>query len=266
MKVSLPHRRHSAFTLIELVISGALMSVLLAAGYLCLSAGTSSQRIVESRSDAAQTGRVALSMIAADLRSAIQLSREYEFVGMRRALDDIHADNVDFATRNYVPKRRDEADWCETSYFVQKDQRTGEYVLLRRRDASPDPEPLSGGSTEEIARGVKGFRLEYYDGWDWYDEWGDPEGKEQFSALPEPNASGMPEAVRITLTLATGEKAEEGTEAPTLVFETTARLNMAMFFYQSGGGSTNASSTSPGSSPTTQSAPQNAGQPQGGPR
>ena len=254
-----------AFTLIELVVSGALMSVILVGGYLCLSAGTSSQRMVEARSDAAQSGRVALGMIAADLRSAVQLSREWEFVGMRRALENIDADNVDFATRNYVPKRLDEADWCEVSYFVQKDAKTGEFVLFRRRDPTPDPEPLSGGNREEIARGVKGFRLEYYDGWDWYDEWGDPQDKERFSALPEPNASGMPEAVRITLTLATGEKVEEGTAAPTLVLQTTARLNMSLFFYQSGGGSSTNSSSS-NSSSSNSGTPQNAAQPPGGPQ
>src|SRR5262249_44476371 len=156
------------------------------------------------------------------LRSAVQLSKEYEFVGMRRSIDQIDADNVDFGTRNYVPTRPMEGDWCETSYFVQKNAKTGGYALFRRRDPTPDPEPLSGGNSEEIARGVKGFRLEYYDGWKWYDEWGDPEGKERFSALPEPNASGMPEAVRITLTLATGEKVVEGTVEPTLVLQTTA--------------------------------------------
>ena len=249
----------SGFTLIELVVSGALMSMILAAAYLCLTAGTSSQKTVEARSDAAQTARVALSLIAADFRSAVQLSRESEFIGMRRTIDEVDFDNVDFATRNYNPTRLGEADWCETSYFVQKDPRSGEFVLLRRRDPSPDPEPLSGGTTEEIATGVKGFRLEYYDGWDWYDEWGDPFNKQQFSALPDPNASGMPEAVRITLTLATGEKPhEEGAEAPTFTVETTARLNLALFFYQStSSGSTNAVSTG-STSPDTSSQPQQA--------
>jgi type II secretory pathway component PulJ len=252
-----------AFTLMELVISGALMSVVMVAAYLCLTAGTGSQRLVERRSDAAQSGRVAMAMIAADLRSAVQLSKEHEFIGMRRALEDIDADNLDFATRNFVPTRPEEGDWCETSYFVQKDAKTGEYLLLRRRDPTPDPEPLSGGNAEEIARGVKGFRLEYYDGWEWFDEWGDPEGKEQFSALPEPNASGMPEAVRITLTLATGEKVPAGVEEPTFVLQTTARLNMALFFYQStGGSSTNSSGNSAESGGPAQNAPPSPGGPQ----
>jgi prepilin-type N-terminal cleavage/methylation domain-containing protein len=97
--------RRQGFTLIELVISGTLMTIILAAGYLSLTAGSNSQKLVEKRSDAAQSGRVILAMIAADFRSAVPLSKEYEFVGMRRSLDEIDADNVDFATRNYVPKK-----------------------------------------------------------------------------------------------------------------------------------------------------------------
>lgn len=259
MTIARSHRKCRAFTLIELVISGALMALILTAGYLCLTAGTGSQRLVEARSDAAQNGRVALSMIAADLRSAVQLSKDDEFVGLRRSLDQMDADNVDFATRNFVPTRPEEGDWCETSYFVQKDPKTDEYVLFRRRDPTPDPEPLNGGDSEEIARGVKGFRLEYYDGWDWYDEWGDPQGKERFSVLPEPNASGMPEAVRITLTLATGEKVDEAKPEPMLVLQTTARLNMAMFFYRSASGSSTNSASSSNNSGTPQNTPQQPG-------
>src|SRR5688500_12666083 len=92
------------FTLIELIISGGLMSVILVSAYLCLSAGTSSQRMVEARSDAVQSGRVALAVIAADLRNAVPLSKEKEFIGMRRTLGETDADNLDFATRNYTPR------------------------------------------------------------------------------------------------------------------------------------------------------------------
>ena len=247
--------RGGGFTLIELIISGGLMSIILVSAYVCLTASTGSQRMVEARSDSAQGARVALSLMAADLRSAVPLSKEIEFVGMRRVVGEVDADNLDFATRNYAPKNSAEADWCETSYFVQKDAKTSEFVLYRRRDPSPDPEPFAGGAQEEITRGVRGFRLEYYDGYDWYDEWGDPQGKQKFAALPDPNVSGLPEAVRITLTLDSGEKAAEGETSPSLVLQTTARLNMSLFFYRStsGGGSTNNSSSAPapGAPPAT---------------
>src|SRR5438132_1368189 len=75
------------FTLIELVISGALMSIILGAAYVCLSGGVSSQKIIELRSDAVQAARTALALMAADVRSAVPLSKEYEFIGMHRELD-----------------------------------------------------------------------------------------------------------------------------------------------------------------------------------
>lgn len=255
MKLPASLKYRSAFTLIELVISGGLMSVILVSAYVCLTAGTGSQRMVEARADSGQGGRVALAMLAADLRSAVPLSKEMEFIGMRRTVEEIDADNLDFATRNYTPRNAAEGDWCETSYFVQKDSKTGGFVLYRRRDPSPDPEPIAGGNQEELVRGVRGLRLEYYDGFDWWDEWGDPEGKQRFATFPDPNVSGLPEAVRITLTLESGEKAEPGETSASMVLQTTARLNMALYFYRStsGGTSTNSSSSAPeqGPAPTT---------------
>src|SRR5207248_10251495 len=101
----LENARPRGFTLIEMVISGALMSIILASAYVCLSAGFSTQRLVDARSDAAQSARVALSLMAADLRCAVPLSKEFEFIGMHRELEGDNADNLDFATRNYVPQK-----------------------------------------------------------------------------------------------------------------------------------------------------------------
>lgn len=247
MKVSFTASPKRAFTLIELVISSALMVIILAGAYACFAAGLSSRRVIESRSEAVQSARVALGMIAADLRSAVPLSKEFEFVGMRRDLNGRDADNLDFATRNYTPRRAYEADFCEVSYFVQPDPETKSLTLFRRRDATRDPEPLSGGSNEEIARGVTGLRFEFHDGYDWYDEWGDPTGKEKTKTLPDPNVSGLPEAVKITLTVDPAferKKTEEAdSEEPPLVLQTIARINMSLFFYRAGGGSGGATNT-----------------------
>ena len=241
MRVARGQHRPAGFTLIELVISSALMTIILAAGYLCLSAGVASEKLVNSRSEAAQSARVALNLMTADLRNAVPLWREFEFAGLRRQISGVDADNIDFGTRNYSPEIPGEIDFCEVSYYLEKDRDSNAFILYRRRDASPDPEPLAGGTREEIARGVQGLRLEYFDGWDWYDEWGDPEGKQQFSAFPEPNVSGLPEAVRITLSFDpeyNSAAAREGTtNGPPMAFQAVARLNMALFFYEQSGSS-----------------------------
>lgn len=225
------------FTLIELVVSSALMSIILVASYLCLNAGVSSEQLINTRSDAAQSARVALKLMSSDLRNAVPLWKEFEFVGMRRKLGEADADNIDFGTRNYIPANPGELDFCEVSYFLEKDPDSEAYILFRRRDPTPDPEPLSGGRKEEIAKGVHGLRVEYYDGWDWWDEWGDPEGKQRFATYPDPNVSGLPEAVKITLSVDPEYKQRKGSEeesaaiAP-ITFQVIARLNLATYFFQ----------------------------------
>lgn len=228
------NRTFAGFTLIEVVISASLMAIILVGAYLCLSSGLASQKLIESRGEAVQSARVALALMSADLRGACALSKDVQFVGMDRMLGDVEADNLDFATHNYTPRRAGEGDFCEVSYFVNADPKSGKFSLWRRRDPKLDDEPLSGGSREEIAEGVRGLKFEYYNGIVWFDEWGDPDGrgKKQTSLKEKPNLAGMPEAVRITLwieptTRASKERTKTETAEPPLVFQTVARLNLA---------------------------------------
>src|SRR4051812_20843700 len=219
------------------MISAMLMALILGAGYACLSAAFSSQKLMEPRAEAVQNARVAMAMITADLRTACPLSKEFEFLGMHRTVDEMDADNLDFATHNYMPRRAREADFCETSYYVQKDGETGDVSLYRRRNPTIAPDALSGGSRELITRGLRGVTFEYYDGWDWYDSWGetDPKKKDQKASLLAPNISGMPEAVRVTLSFNPNRRAVRNKSAdelkqndePAMVFETIVKLNLA---------------------------------------
>lgn len=218
-------RRHagrsqgSGFTLIELILSASLSSMVLVAAYLLLNAGSQTQRLIESRIDGMQGGRIAMDLMMADLRAAIPLSAQFDFIGMNRELGDstlISADNLDFATQNYTPKYPGEGPFCEVSYFLNGPDEQGEYALWRRRDSTPDEEPLSGGILEEIVGGVVSMSIQYYDGFTWYDDWGSTNPEDPMTAPPPPpqentetntmlipgNLSGMPEAVSVTLSFA----------------------------------------------------------------
>jgi len=249
-------RQVSAFTLIELMIAVGLGALILASGYACLNAAIASRKTIEPRSEVFQNARVAMAIITADLRNACPLSKDFEFLGMRRQMGEMDADNVDFATHNYTPTRANEGDFCEVSYFVGRDRETGKYSLWRRRNPTIAPDPLSGGRQEEIARGIQGVRFEYFDGYDWYDDWGEIKGeaKTANSNKEQYNLTGMPEAVRVTLwfdadpdkrtkksdstdTATSNEPAE-----PALVFQSVARLNLAAYFNNAaptGSGGTN---------------------------
>lgn len=240
--VSIIRRRRASrrgFTLLELVISAAVGALILSAAYLCLYSAMAGKRELEPRLDLLQNGRVALSLLSADLRAACPLSSKFLFLGMHRTVGSMDADNVDFGTHNHMPRQPGQGDFCQVSFFVEKNQKTGVYSLWRRRNPAIGVDPLSGGEREEIARGVTGLKLEYYDGYDWYDTWGDPDGrgKQQFSAREHPNLVGIPEAVKITLSLATppsrkpaAEKEESETRPKSeasLTFQTIVQVNLA---------------------------------------
>ena len=221
----------SAFTLIEMVISSALAAMILVSAYMCLNACLASQKMIEPRAEITQNARTALAIMAADLRSACPLSKDFDFLGMDRMSEDVEADNLDFATHNYFPQRPGEGDFCEVSYFLEKDEQ-GKFNLWRRRNPAISIDPLSGGKREEIARDLLGVRFEYFDGFDWYDDWGQLETSRKETDLLEPNLSGMPEAVRITLFFDSnsGKHTESGETAASeaaLVFQTVVRLENA---------------------------------------
>jgi prepilin-type N-terminal cleavage/methylation domain-containing protein len=227
----------AGFTLVELVISSSLMTIILVSAYLCLHGAISTQRLIEPRVEVIQTGRVVLAQMSADLRCACPLSKENEFLGVHRMSGDVEADSVDFATHNYTPRHPREGDFCAVSFFLDKDPQTGRLSLWRRRNPTIPPNPLSGGIREELADGVAGLRFEYSDGYEWYESWGDAEGrgKLQDSLRYHGNLEGLPDAVRITLWLDVNSKpgiggqtgTETSTNEPPLVFQTVARINLA---------------------------------------
>jgi len=246
----------SAFTLLEMMISAALMSLVLGTSYACLQAGLDTRKLIEPRSDTFQTARVALALIAADLRAACPLHKGPEFLGMKRQIGNMDADNLDFATHQYTPNQPNEGDYCAISWFVEREPKTGETRLWRRRNPTFAFDPLAGGTREEIASGVRGLKLEYYDGYDWYDTWGDVNGqaKKESSARERSNLSGLPEAARVTLLLASepGKATQSSetesrseTEAPSLRFQVVVRINLAGTASSSGQSSTPTGNASP---------------------
>jgi prepilin-type N-terminal cleavage/methylation domain-containing protein len=227
-------RADAAFTLIELVISAAVGAMILTAAALCLNASLSSQKMIDSRVDIVQSARVALALMSADLRAACPLDKDFAFLGDHHMSGNVEADNIDFATHNYTPRHPREGDYCETSYYVDKETNSGEYILFRRRNPTLATDPISGGSREEIAPGVAGLTMEYYDGLDWYETWGDLNGRKQANrTVQPPNLVGMPQAVRITLALKSkparksADQETSTTNEPALVFQTVVYLELA---------------------------------------
>jgi prepilin-type N-terminal cleavage/methylation domain-containing protein len=261
----------AAFTLVEVMISSALMALILTSAYLCLGAGFSAQKMVEPRAEIIQNARVALGLVSADLRAACPLSKTDDFIGMTRMVGEMEADNLDFGTHNYSPRHAREGDFCQESLYLDKDPETGSFSLWRRRNPTLGLNALAGGSKEEIAQGVVGFRVEYYDGTDWYTTWGNADDKKS-QAQPPPAArqrgseTGLPNAVRITLLMDSNPKKKKtesisagATPGPPMIFRTVVRLNLAEATEDAenstGTGDNSNSGTPPGNGPNQPNPP-----------
>jgi len=247
---------HRAFTLVELVVATALTAFVLGAAYACMLAGFSTRKTIEPRSDRFQAARVTLGLLTADLRSACPMHKGPEFLGSPGTEGTVPTGKLDFATHHFTPRREGEGDYACVSWFVEDDPATGESVLWRRRSPGIGPDPLTGGQREEILRPVEGFDLEFYDGLDWYQTWGDPNGraKQESSFRDRPNLVGMPTAVRITLSLPgePGAESADGTPPPPLVFEAVVKIAVD----STGGSSPGANSGGSGSNQNPAAAPE----------
>src|SRR5262249_3978386 len=147
-----------------------------------------------------------------DLRMAVPMTttnRTPEFIGATNPSTE--AGNLDFATRNYTPRRPYEADWCAVSYFLEPDPESDCFILKRRRKSIMDRNPMEGGTTEEIVRGVRDIWYRYYDRYgDVWDDWGDVTGQTRGMTFPPENASGLPFSIRITLVMDAGKPKPRG--------------------------------------------------------
>lgn len=127
--------RRQGFTLIELVISSALMAIILGSAYVCLNAGMATRKIIEPRTDMIQSARTALALMSADLKAACAMSKGPPFLGTDLMLETIEMDRLDFATNHFSPRKPQEGDFCEMSYFLERTPGSQGYTLWRRRSA-----------------------------------------------------------------------------------------------------------------------------------
>ena len=198
---------------------------------MCLNAAMSSQRLIEHRNEIFANARVALSLIASDLRCVCVLSNDFPLVGMDRELGDAEADNLDFATHNYRPKKARESDFCAVSYYLNKDSKSGALSLWCRINPHVSSDAISGGKRQEIIPNVRGLRFEYFDGLEWQDNWGESGMTGSKASSTTHYQTGLPDAVRITLWLETGKdennKSERTQKEPAQKVQTVVRINMA---------------------------------------
>jgi type II secretion system protein J len=166
---------YSGFTLLEVLVASAILSLALAALYGVFSQTLLSKRLAEERAEQARTARIALLRIGEDLQSALPpTGKETYFLGKTRLTQEFPEDTLSFVTltRAALTARTPEGDLSEIAYGVEPDPsditqkqlvRRVRFTLSPRNDAADEAAPLLFQ--------VHGLRFRFFDGREWREEW-----------------------------------------------------------------------------------------------
>lgn len=194
-----PPVRRGGFTLLEILLALSVLSVIL---LLLLSAFTGAARVREtlsSRSRGFRQIRLVLDRIGTDLMGAFASSsreesalslREDQFSGMPAATLTFSAFQLPDGDRGHPP-----AEIAKIRYFPRIGADGVTLEVHREQSDLPFIENKIPAREAAVADGLRGFRIELYDGTTWVKEW--PSGGGTKTALPKKAA--------ITLVDASGE-------------------------------------------------------------
>jgi len=196
------------FTLLEVLVSMAILAIILATIYSAYTTNVEAIQIARQNGEVHQTARIVLDRMTKDLQSAlIQAGEDRKeesgssekiklgLVGQQREINRRRADRIDFTTVTHLPltERGPSSDLCEIGYLVSEDPEGKVLVLLKRDDPTADEDFTEGGSLQEIARNVIEFNLTYLDS--------RGEESDKWSTLEGGAESGLPALIKLRLVL-----------------------------------------------------------------
>jgi type II secretion system protein J len=199
--VPVPPKDVRGFTLLEVLISMAILVIIMAVLYSAYTTNVEAIQIARQNGEVHQAARIVLDRLTKDLQSAlVQVSVPSEkvklgLVGEDHEIDGRRADRIDFTTVTHLPltEAGPASDLCEIGYLVEEDSEDKVLVLWRRDAPSVDDDFTKGGSLQEMARNVLEFNLTYQDSrGDVSDTWNTLEGRP---------GSGLPVLIKVRLVL-----------------------------------------------------------------
>jgi general secretion pathway protein J len=195
--------RSGGFTLLEVLLSMAILAVIMTVIYASFSTAGNNVDQAERRREETDIGRTLMARLSADIanayvkapNTAIQ-GKKVEVLGEKSENDrQIRHDSIALPTLTNFPRpNTKETELWEVEYFFKEKPDGSGYILYRRekRDLSKDA-PLEGGVEYEITDRVESLLFRYLDGTNvWKDD-----GWNQRTTLPK--------AVEIVLTLDSGK-------------------------------------------------------------
>ena len=229
MSLRRPRRRRRGFTLIEVIISIAILAAITSLLFGAFSALKRSKDGLSRVQDRQREARLAMARITRELQSAYLSAH----IPLNQALQvqktifkserGTPADRLDFTAfaNRRLDKNSHVSDQCELSYFgMPNPDGSGTTDLVRRIDTELDLDPTRGGKIEVLATDIDLFDLQYLDAQtgQWQESW----DTTQTTGQPD----RLPLQVRVILVLNGGARSAAERSRGTIRLVTKVGLNM----------------------------------------
>ena len=229
MNARRPRRRSRGFTLIEVIISIAILAAITSLLFGAFSALKRSKDGLSRVQDRQREARLAMARITRELQSAYlsahiplnpALQVQKTVFKSERGTPADRLDFTAFANRR-LDKNSHVSDQCELSYFgMPNPDGSGTTDLVRRIDTELDLDPTRGGKIEVLATDIDLFDLQYLDAQtgQWQESW----DTTQTTGQPD----RLPLQVRVILVLNGGARSAAERSRGTIRLVTKVGLNM----------------------------------------
>lgn len=185
-----------AFTLIEVMVAMAIISIVSTLIYTAFSQTAQNKRRIESELDRNHEIRMGIERMARELSMAFVSTHfnpaaaapvvKTAFVGK----DSGKGSRVDFTSFSHQRLYRDahESDQNEISYYLDDDRKgSGHSMLVRREQRRIDDDPQQGGQAQILIENVSRFELTYLEPltFQWLTTWDTTQAAMQPNRLPQ---------------------------------------------------------------------------------
>ncbi|MBU4312588.1 MAG: prepilin-type N-terminal cleavage/methylation domain-containing protein [Candidatus Omnitrophica bacterium] len=151
-------RDRTGFTLVEMLISLAILAMIVASTFTIFSSSSKSWQKGEARSERYHNARAAIGKISMELSQAvIREDGLCRFIGEK--------DEVKFVS--FVSSSSGVFEAAEIEYWLDKERK----FLLRNEDIEPDYDFSTQDQSDILADNISELGFSYYDGVDWSDTW-----------------------------------------------------------------------------------------------
>lgn len=196
--IKLVSEKERAFTLVEIIVSCAILVILMGALYRIFGAGSSAWQKGEARTRMYQNARIILDLMSREIKSAF-ISRgdpHLVFKGSESFLT--------FISASHTPDRTGEFDLRRIEYSLPQDR------LLRSVETRLGS--FSGRATATLAEQVLNLTFSYWGQMEWQSFWDSTKG------TPDRNDDILPEAVKISISTQDEEAHEPPIILSTIVY------------------------------------------------